>query len=316
MTVSRQQFEASLDKVRAHARDPREGVYGPSSMMWRINRERLLFLSGARAVLLQEAHPFVAHGIDQHSSALEDPIGRFVRTFKHVHGMVFGDLETAMASARRVHKYHTSIRGQIGETTGRYSQGAPYEANDEQALFWVHATVWESSIMTYELIFRPLSAAEKEQYYQETKLFAYMFGIPDEVIPPTWPDFLAYNQRMWNSNDLAVGTTARAMADFVLTPRLHSQEPVLAFTRPLTAGMLPPRMRQEYGLAFGPRERAVYRAAVLAIRASWRLLPRSQRFVPAYLDARSRLGTAIVPTLPERLVSRAYPARMQRGTAA
>ena len=138
-------------------------------------------------------------GVDQHSLTKQDPVGRFVRTFKHVHAMVFGDLESARA-LRRVHKYHTTIRGQITEETGTYRQGASYEANDERALLWVHATIWESSIMAFELIFHPLTAEEKERYYQETKLFAYMFGIPDEILPPTWPDF-AYNERMWDSSD-------------------------------------------------------------------------------------------------------------------
>jgi uncharacterized protein (DUF2236 family) len=77
MTVSRQDLEASLEKVRARTEDPRHGLFGPSSLVWRVNREQLLFLAGTRAVLLQEAHPFVAHGIDQHSRTKSDPLGRF-----------------------------------------------------------------------------------------------------------------------------------------------------------------------------------------------------------------------------------------------
>lgn len=310
MSVSRQQLEASLEKVRARARDPREGLYGPSSLIWRVNREQLLFMAGTRAALLQEAHPFVAHGVDQHSQTKTDPVGRFVRTFKHVHGMVFGELESAMTSARRVHKYHTTIRGQIGEDTGPYRKGASYEANDEKALLWVHATVWESSIKAYELLFHPLSKEEKERYYQETKLFAYMFGIPDEILPPTWPDFLEYNERMWASSELTVGNTAREMANFLLSPDNHFHARFSALIRPVTAGFLPARLREEYGLPFGVRERATYEAALLAARVGWRLLPRQQRFVPAYLAARERLGKPIVPSLPERLVERIYPPRV------
>lgn len=284
-------------------------------MIWRINREQLLFLSGARAVLLQEAHPFVAHGVDQHSLTKRDPIGRFVRTFKHVHAMVFGDLDSAVASARRVHKYHSTIRGEIGEDTGPYRRGSTYEANDEKALLWVHATVWESSILAYELLFHPLTLEEKERYYQETKLFAYMFGIPDEIIPPTWPDFVAYNEHMWRSSELAVGNTAREMADFILSPENHFHARFSWLTRPLTAGMLPARFREAYGLPFGPRERAIYEAAVRAVRAGHRFLPRNQRFVPAYLEARARIGRAIVPTLSERVANAIVPpSRMQRAS--
>jgi uncharacterized protein (DUF2236 family) len=304
MTVSLQQFEASLEKVRARVRDKRDGLYGPSSMIWKINREQLLLMVGGRAVLLQEAHPFVAHGVDQHSLTKQDPVGRFKRTFKNVHGMVFGDLDSAMASAQRVYKYHTTIRGRIGEQTGPYQKDAAYEANDEQALLWVHATIWESSIMAYELLFHPLSDEQKERYYQETKLFAYMFGIPDDILPPNWPEFMAYNQRMWDSNQLAVGNTARDMAQFILSSKNHFHARVAGLVRPMTAAMLPPRMREAYGLTYGLRERAIFHSVVGAVNAAWRAMPTETRFVPAYLAARTRIGRPLVPGIAERVVSR------------
>lgn len=304
MTVTRQDLESCIDKVRARTVDPRHGLFGPSSLVWRINREQLLFLAGARAVLLQEAHPFVAHAIDQHSKTKSDPMGRFARTFKHVHAIVFGDLDSAISSARRVHAYHTTIHGSIGEDTGKHKQGARYEANDEHSLLWVHATLWESSVLAYELLFRPLSDAEKERYYQETKLFAYMFGIPDSVLPPTWPEFLAYNERMWASSELGVGHAARDIASFILAPENPFHARFAPLNKIITAGLLPERFREDYQLPFGLRERLGFRALILALKATWRLLPRNQRFVPAYLEARARIGDAVVPTLPERLFTR------------
>jgi uncharacterized protein (DUF2236 family) len=306
MTVSREQLEAHLDKVRARVRDPREGVYGPSSMVWRINREQLLFLAGTRAALLQEAHPFVAHGVDQHSQAKNDPLGRFERTFKHVHAMLFGDLESAITSARRVHAFHQKIRGTIGETSGAYAKGSFYRANDEHALLWVHATLWESSVTAYELFFHPLRPDEKERYYQETKLFAYMFGIPDEWLPTSWPDFVAYNHRMWQSEELAVESTAREMASFILSPANPLHQHLAGWNRIMTAGLLPLRFRRAYGLAFGARERALYEASVRAIHGSFRFVPRAYRFVPAYLAARTRIGQAVVPNFAERLLARIW----------
>jgi uncharacterized protein (DUF2236 family) len=304
MTVSREKLEEHLQRVCAQVRDPREGLYGPSSMIWRVNREQLLFIAGARAALLQEAHPFVAQGVDQHSVSKSDPLGRFERTFKHVHAMLFGDLESALSSARRVHTYHQKIRGTIGETSGAFAKGSFYEANDEHALLWVHATLWESSIMAYELFFRPLTSEQKARYYEETKLFAYLFGIPEELLPPTWPDFIAYNEAMWASNELAVESTAREMASFILSPANPLHRHLTGFNRIVTAGLLPPRFREAYGLAFGPRERMIFEASVRALRAMPRFVPRQYRFVPAYLAARARLGRPIVPTLAERLLIR------------
>jgi uncharacterized protein (DUF2236 family) len=179
----------------------------------------------------------------------------------------------------------------------------------------VHATLWESSVTAYELLIRPLGAEEKERYYQETKLFAYMFGIPDEILPPSWPDFLAYNERMWRSNELSVARTARDMAAFILSPANPLQRRLTGWHRTMTAGFLPARFREAYGLAFGPKEQAVYDASLRALRATWRLLPRQYRFVPAYLLARDRIGQAVVPTLAERLLTRIWVPGAQKQAA-
>lgn len=66
-------------------------------------------------------------------------------------------------------------------------------ANEAHAMLWVHTTLWETQIMMYEQFVGKLTSEQKEKYYQETKLFAYLFGIPEEIIPPTWNDFMEYN---------------------------------------------------------------------------------------------------------------------------
>jgi uncharacterized protein (DUF2236 family) len=60
MLVSPEDFERRLEIVRAAAAGPREGVYGPASVTWRVNREAAIFLGAGRALLLQLAHPWVA----------------------------------------------------------------------------------------------------------------------------------------------------------------------------------------------------------------------------------------------------------------
>jgi hypothetical protein len=93
-------LEQALEIVRAGAAGPAEGVFGPGSMFWRINREAIVFLGAGRALLLQLAHPWVAAAITEHSRAGDDPIGRFHRTFGVVYTMVFGSLEQALEVAR------------------------------------------------------------------------------------------------------------------------------------------------------------------------------------------------------------------------
>src|SRR5688500_13747227 len=137
MIVTRRDLESRIEQLRAAVRDPRAGLYGPGSVSWKVNREGIVMLGGGRAALLQLAHPYVAHAVDQHSATRTDPLGRFQRTFLHVFGMVFGDLDQAIESARRVYRVHTRIHGPIAEDVGAFAQGHRYHANDPDALFWV-----------------------------------------------------------------------------------------------------------------------------------------------------------------------------------
>ena len=50
-----------------------DGLYGPGDVTWRVNREMVLLAGGARALLMQVAHPLVAAGVAQHSGYREDP---------------------------------------------------------------------------------------------------------------------------------------------------------------------------------------------------------------------------------------------------
>src|SRR5438270_7240427 len=109
MLVSAEDFERRLDIVRAGASGAREGVFGPASMNWRIDREAAMFLGAGRALLLQLAHPWVAAAIADQSRVFADPLGRFHRTFKTVFNMVFGTLDQSLVTARRLQQIHSKV---------------------------------------------------------------------------------------------------------------------------------------------------------------------------------------------------------------
>lgn len=287
--VTRPDLERTIEELRSRIRDPRGGLFGPGSMMWEIGRESICFLGGGRAALLQLAHPYVAHGVDQHSKTRSDPFGRFQRTFRNVFDMVYGDLDSAIESARRVHRIHERITGPVRESVGAYAEGSPYRANEKPALLWVHATLWDSAVQIFELVVRRLSAQEKNRYYEETKRFALLFGIPADELPPDWPSFEAYNRRMWESDELAVGAPARQIASFLFQAPEPLLRPMLEWSRLLTAGLLPPRIRDGFGLKFGPSEKRLFEASLQAVRLTHRTWPYRVRYLPPYVDARRRI---------------------------
>lgn len=312
MTVTRADLEQLIGAVRREVEDPRAGIYGPDSASWEIGKEAILFVGGGRAALLQLAHPFVAHAVDQHSHTKTDPLGRFQRTFDNVFAMVFGDLDRAIRSARRVHAIHSRINGKIEEHVGAFARGAPYEANDEQALLWVHATLIDTAIQVYDLVVRPLSYVDKDRYYQESKRFARLFGIPDSVLPPDWEAFQRYFQRMVDSDTIAVGEPAREMARFLFATPKPAMRPLFRWLELMTAGLMPARLRAEFGFEYGRVDHAAFRASLALLRRTYPRLPRRIRYVPAYVAARRRLagkGPDRVGRLLERLVVEGLDAR-------
>lgn len=316
MPVTRQQLEEALELVSARTANPRAGLYGPGSMTWRLNRESIVFLGGGRAALLQAAHPFVAHAVVDHSRTKQDLPGRFQRTFLNVFEMVFGDLERAIHAGRRVHHIHQHIRGTIPEDVGRFPRGTRYQANDEGSLMWVYATLIDTAVQVHELVLGPVSPEDKDTFLHESRLFALLFGIPERLIPPGWQAFQDYMSRMMSSDTLAVGNAASDICHFLLRPPNRAVAGPWRWYRTITAGLLPPRLRHEYGFRWGHRQRLLFRASVAAAGRAYKRVPRRMRYLPPYVDARRRLDGKPGRDLYGRIVERAVLAGLARSEAA
>jgi uncharacterized protein (DUF2236 family) len=150
--VSRQDLERELREIAALAPGQVEGVFGPASLTWRINREAAIFLGAGRALLLQLAHPYVAAAIAEHSRTSADPVGRFHRTFNVTFTLVFGTMDQALRAARHLHQRHSAIQGVLPKAVGPFDAGAHYRANDVPALRWVYATLIESALIAHDFV--------------------------------------------------------------------------------------------------------------------------------------------------------------------
>lgn len=288
--VTRDSFDEQLARVHRKVPDPVIGLFGPGSMMWRVGRCHLASTLGAgRALLLQVAHPWVTQGVDHHSRTRKDPLGRARRTFTNVLSMTFGSLEQALAAAERVHKVHTHIRGALEYSAGGFVQGEEYRANEVNALMWVHATLWDSAMRMYELVVEPVSDADKNRYYEETKLFALLFGIPERALPPDWPSFVEYNARMWESDQLAVTPAALELTKFLFKPLFPGLGPLMRWMEMVTAATLPPRLRHAFELRFSDATPAQFDRTVERMRTLHRTLPSHLRYSPTYFEALARI---------------------------
>jgi uncharacterized protein (DUF2236 family) len=285
--VTRADLEARLAPLAGA--DPVAGLFGPQSMLWTVGRESIVLLAGGRAALLQIAHPFVADAVVQHSTAFDDLAARFRRTLHGMYAMTFGGRDDALRLARRLHAIHERITGTLTADVGAFRRGDPYRANDPGALLWVAATLWDGSTDIFQRVVRPLTDDERARYLVEARRFARLFGIPPTMVPRDWASFRRYVDDM-TSGTLAVGDAARRIADHILSPPRPAAAPVFRWMRVLTAGLLPPHLRAAFGLPFGPAERALFRASMIALRAGTRRLPGGLRYTPAYLRATRRLA--------------------------
>ena len=250
----------------------------PGSLAWQIGSESALLLGGGRALILQVAHPGVAAGVAQHSNYREAPWRRLYRTVAVTSRIAFGDERSSRESATRLRAVHQRVRG-------RDDGGRRYRALDPELLMWVQATLLDTSLLIYDRYVRPLGEAERALYYEQMLPVGRAYGITARAQPADWPAFRDYFDRM-QASELRVTDTTRDVAASVLDPELPTVarpalRPAIEAIRLVTVGTLPDALREELGLAWGPRRQRLLGASQATIRRLLPLLPGLVRQFPA-----------------------------------
>lgn len=306
--MDRAALDERLALLRREIARPEEGLFGPSSVVWRVNRESVVFLGAGRAALLQIAHPFVGHAVDEHSASRTDPWGRLVRTFDHVFTMVFSDLDAAERSARRVHAVHRHIEGSFAAPVGHLERGAAYRANQTDALAWVAATLWDTSLLVYEAVVGPLGERDRDRYVDESRRFGALFGLEPKELPASAAELDAYMARMLApGSPIALDETASALARDLMRPPSRALAPMWGLYRSATAMWLPAHLARGFGLVQDARARAALGALLALARTLRPLAPSSLRYLPAYVEARARLDGS-----PSPMATRAFERTWRR----
>ena len=284
--VSPAESEHLLAELTLLPGDPRLGFFGPGSITWQVNRESAVFLGAGRAALLQLAHPWVAASLAHHSNLLHDAIGRFHSTFRVLYTMLFGTRAQALAAARQLHRRHATIEGQLPQAVGSHPRGELYQANQTSALLWVHATLLLSAVDAYNLVLPPLTPAQRETYYAESKRMAALFGIPPTALPPDWTAFTRYTDGMLSptNHDLAIDPAARALGASVLSGVGTRIRPPRWY-HALTSGWMPPHLRDQFALPWSPHTQQSAARSARWLPLVYRDIPRPLRSVGPFHEA-------------------------------
>jgi uncharacterized protein (DUF2236 family) len=251
----------------------------------KINREAVVILGWGRAVLLQLAHPLVAAAIADYSKFHRESggfVGRARRTIGAMLALTFGPPDDVKAAIGRINAIHDQVHGTLAEPVGIFQAGTPYSARDPRLLLWVHATLLESIVSTYELLVGPLTPAEKDAYIVEAAWVAHELGVDPADVPRDYAEIQAYLRQMHASGAIAVGATAATLSGSLLSPPLGpAAAPLFRLTRLVTIGLLPQEIRAAYGFAWDAGRARAFERAVSMIRGMRRCLPVRLREWPA-----------------------------------
>jgi uncharacterized protein (DUF2236 family) len=273
---------------------PDPGLFGPSSAVWRVNRELVVWLAGGgRALLLQIAHPLVAAAVAEHSHFQTDPLGRLRDTLSVSFTYLFGPSARARAAVAAVNRLHAGVVGALPEAAGRHPAGTRYRALDPALLLWVNLTSVDSWLLAYDRFVAPLSERQAATYYTESIQPGPLWGIPSHLFPPSLAAMRDYLDERVALGEVAVSGQARALAGSILRPPIWWVPGLLSGpTALVTVWLLPPAIRAGFGLALTPRQERAARRLAAASRWLVPRLPSALRAVPAARAAERRLAAA------------------------
>jgi uncharacterized protein (DUF2236 family) len=261
------------------------GYFGPDSVSWRVHREVTVLFGGARALLMQAAHPLVVAGANQTAMYERNPWKRLQRTLVLTYTMTFGTMAEADAAAAKINEVHARING-IDPVTG-----LRYDALDPELLLYVHASLVDSALLFEELTVGNLDDDERQRFHEEQMLAAELCLVPRAMIPPTVASLRAWLADVDDRGALRVTEGARRVARLFLQPPADAEwRPVLRAVARLAFATLPPHVRDMYGVSLGPMRRHAVDVSFAAIRALRPLLPPRVRFIAPYNEWRRGRG--------------------------
>ena len=246
------------------------------SVLRMVQDEKLVGLMfGQRALCIGACAPLNYVGTSEHSAGKLTPFKRLAHTGKAFESVFFGSRQEADRVLGYVAKMHGKVNGELSHAVGPYSAGTPYSAFDPDEMLWTFACMVDSAERFFELFRRPLTGPEREAFWLDYVRFGELFGTPRDACPPTYQDF----RRWWNdrlaSDRMVLTDEARHMgfasAFEIPLPRTHQVGKLVHDA--VMLGSLPPRVRELYGLAYGPREQRRFEAGVAFFRTTRRLTP-------------------------------------------
>jgi uncharacterized protein (DUF2236 family) len=267
------------------------GYFTDASMIRRVHREHVVGLAGHRALLMQAAHPVAFAGFFMSTGSLDDPYPRLRRTAQVLDTVLFGEKADADRVTARVRRVHATTRGVLPAPVGRFPAGTPWAADDPELTLWILATLADSGALVYTRYVGGLTRAERDAYWQDWRVVGRLFGLGEADMPVSDRELRCYMRQMLHGDTLHVSNDARELGvRVVLRPPVPlAARPLLELANFITVGLLPARIRRQYGLWWDPGRSFLLRAGAESSRRL--LVP----VLPGRLRFRGGAGSASGP---------------------
>jgi uncharacterized protein (DUF2236 family) len=224
-----------------------EGLFGPSSVTWRVHAHPAMLVGGMRALIIQSLEPLAMAGVAQHSDYRTRGIYRLRRTIRYVLTVTYGERAAALRAGALVRKVHDKIVG-VDPVTGRN-----YSASDPDTLLWVHCVEVHSFAAAYRAFGGPLSDADRDRYFEEAVQSAMLVGIDEHRVPKNAREMRAYFES--KRPTLCLSQYALDAIRFVVAPPLMKQRLSVSLSLRLAStgaiGLVPRHLRALAGIERG-----------------------------------------------------------------
>ncbi|KZB88214.1 oxygenase MpaB family protein [Amycolatopsis regifaucium] len=256
---------------------------GPDSLTWKYFGDWRGLLIALWAGSMQNMHPELGAGVEEHSRFFEERWQRLFRSLYPIGGVIY-DGPRARQTALEVRGYHDRIKGVD-------KHGRRYHALNPGTFYWAHSTFFVSAILIADNFCGGIGEAEKRKLFDEHVQWYELYGMSMRPVPESWEDFQLYWKRMCE-DVLEDNKATRDVLDIKDLPKPNFlpwlpdflwklvRGPVARNFVWLTVGLYDPPIRERLGYTWTERDERRHRRTGKLIDAAFKLVPRDRRYHP------------------------------------
>ncbi|MFI5560886.1 oxygenase MpaB family protein [Amycolatopsis japonica] len=274
---------------------------GPDSLTWKYFGDWRGLLIALWAGSMQNMHPELGAGVEEHSRFFEERWQRLFRSLYPIGGVIY-DGPRARQTALEVRGYHDRIKGVD-------KHGRRYHALNPDTFYWAHSTFFVSAILIADNFCGGIGEAEKRKLFEEHVQWYEMYGMSMRPVPESWEDFQLYWKRMCE-DVLEDNKATRDVLEIqdIAKPHFLPWLPDFAWNLVrgqvarnfvwLTIGLYDPPIRERLGYTWTARDERRHRRVGKLINAAFKLVPRDRRYHPRARAGWRRERGELAPDAP------------------